>query len=162
MIPLYNSLYMRIYFKVPKSKICTYMSHICRQAYKSNCPICYSNKHLCAIFFVRRLDDKNNQLSCLDLFHSKHVNDIYMLRMSLWWLYHHHLSFGFLPYLCFFLFVSPLFFVLSLISFFLLASTAYLWYFLRFCIACILNKVFCWENQLQLIVFNIDLDLFVE
>lgn len=74
---------MRIYFKVPKSKICTYMSHICRQAYKSNCPICYSNKHLCAIFFVRRLADKNNQLSCLELFHSKHVNDIYVTYVTM-------------------------------------------------------------------------------
>lgn len=125
MIPLYNSLYMRIYFKVPKSKICAYMSHSCRQAYKSNCPICYSNKHLCAIFFVRRLADKNNQLSCLDLFHSKHVNDIYVTYVTM-------MIISSSPFIrlssisVFFLFVSPLFFVLSLISFFLLASTAYL------------------------------------
>lgn len=127
MIPLYNSLCMRIYFKVSKSKICAYMSHICRQAYKSNCPICYSNKHLCAIFFVRRLADKiiNSVVLTCSI---GNTWTIYMLRMSLWWLYHHHLSFGFLPYL-WFLFDSPLFFVLSLISFFLLGSTAYLWYF---------------------------------
>lgn len=152
-----NGIYTSIYFQSSKVYL-SYVSHICRQAYKSNCPICYSNKHLCAIFFVRRLADKIINLSWLVPLETRERYTCYVCHYDDYIIITFHLAFF---HIFGFYLIHRSFSFCPLSLSFCSAAQHICGTFNDFALFVYWTKFF-WENQLQLIVFNIDSDLFVE